>query len=347
MSDRKPAQSPSSLRSTLGLAVTVGTVVLLGAAFFFSGASKGRVEYDVIDLLDAGEPTCAVSINDKGQILIWENRHVDHVITYGEHPMEMKAWVREPDGRLIAIPGLGGKWVHPREISGGGTVIGEAATSDGKAHGFIWDGSGQPRDLGELGFDLPYAEIHSLNDRGEMGGTYFKPLSGSRFSEVPRIWDFEGEVRQTFEEGNRVVDLNNAGAALIDFGESWQGEVVSATGERVSVGELAHQGSRPLGMNDRGEVVGYSSITSTFQGTLDGVWGAIKSRRASIQWEARPHAFLWREGKMTDLNARIDPESGWELLWAFGINNGGEIVGGGKKDGEVRAFLLKPVDTSN
>ncbi|MCA9430719.1 MAG: hypothetical protein KC940_09455 [Candidatus Omnitrophica bacterium] len=326
-------------------AVAIGLALFVGTGFLV-GFSTQSAQYRIIDLGVGETPTCAVSINDSGQILLWETRHVDHVITYGEQPMEMRAWVREPDGTLREIPGLGGKWVHPREINSRGAVIGEAETPDGKPHGFIWEGTGEPKDLGELGFDLPYAEIHCWDDSGRFGGMYYQPQnrSGQKvFSTVPRVWDAEGGVAVEFKNGDCVVDLNNEGSALIDHGSSFEGQIVSASGEETSLGGFAHQGSRPRGMNDRGEVVGYSSITSTLQGTLDGIWGAIKNRRASIQWDERPHAFLWKGGDMVDLNALIGSNEGWELIWAFAINNQGEIVGGGRKDGKVRAFLLKPI----
>ncbi len=346
----------NSGKRTLVLASTVLVSVLVAVGLFllvvfvvvnWVAPPFDSAEYVVIPLLERDLPTCAVSINDAEQVLVWENRHVDHVIKHGEHPMEMKAWILEPDGSLVGIPGLGGKWVNPRKINNLGTILGEAETSDGKPHGFIWEGSGEPRDLGELGFNLPMAEVFCLNDRGEMGGSYYHPRTAKSFSLVPRVWNASRETVIAYMEGDAVTDLNNEGMALIDFGSSFEGEIVSGTGERIEIGALSHQGCRPMGVNDCGEVVGYSSITSTFQGTIDGVIGAVKRRKASISWEERPHAFIWRDGKMADLNSLIETDSGWELLWAFGINNKGQIVGGGMHEKHVRAFLLEPVTNAD
>ena len=44
-----------------------------------------------------------------------------------------------------------------------------------------------------------------------------------------------------------------------------------------------------------------------------------------------------------NLNDLIDPNSGWVLKDARGINNHGEIVGSGFHDGQTRAFLLTPI----
>jgi probable HAF family extracellular repeat protein len=53
------------------------------------------------------------------------------------------------------------------------------------------------------------------------------------------------------------------------------------------------------------------------------------------------HAFLWTPGSgMVDLNTLIDRSSGWVLIQARGINDGGQIVGQGLRNGQQRAFRL-------
>ena len=72
--------------------------------------------------------------------------------------------------------------------------------------------------------------------------------------------------------------------------------------------------SEALGINNRGQVVGYSSTAS---GPL--------------------HAFLWEKGTMTDLGVLL----GGSI--AYGINNSGQIVGYGyTSDGAAHAFLFTP-----
>ena len=94
-------------------------------------------------------------------------------------------------------------------------------------------------------------------------------------------------------------------------------------GEMLDLGTLGgaySQASSALGINDLGRVVGWS---------------------ASPDWAE--HAFLYENGRMTDLNDLIDPESGWVLTAADDINNLGQIVGEGVRNGQNRAFLLTPV----
>jgi uncharacterized membrane protein len=53
-------------------------------------------------------------------------------------------------------------------------------------------------------------------------------------------------------------------------------------------------------------------------------------------------AVLWEDGQVKDLNDLIPAGSGWKLTDAYSINERGQIVGSGFKDGQLRAFLLTP-----
>jgi probable HAF family extracellular repeat protein len=54
-------------------------------------------------------------------------------------------------------------------------------------------------------------------------------------------------------------------------------------------------------------------------------------------------AFIWSQATgMLDLNGLIPANSGWNLTWAFAINDSGQIVGQGLINGESHAFLLTP-----
>ena len=88
----------------------------------------------------------------------------------------------------------------------------------------------------------------------------------------------------------------------------------------TSLGTLGGDYSVVYGMNEQGDVVGYSTTA-----------------------ENRQHAFLWTESDgMVDLNDLIDPESGWYLQSAVDVNDEGYIVGRGYLNDEGASFLLSP-----
>lgn len=74
--------------------------------------------------------------------------------------------------------------------------------------------------------------------------------------------------------------------------------------------------TEPTDVNDNGEVVGISNC----------------------------RAFIWNETfGLKDLNSLVDDTAaGWLLYSANGINESGQIVGEGRRNGETRAFVLTP-----
>ena len=85
------------------------------------------------------------------------------------------------------------------------------------------------------------------------------------------------------------------------------------------LGTLGGGFSRAFGINSAGQVVG-DSLT------------------ASGQF----HAFLYSGGVMYDLNNLIPSNSGWTLMGIAGINDLGQIAGGGVLNGALHAFRLDP-----
>lgn len=50
--------------------------------------------------------------------------------------------------------------------------------------------------------------------------------------------------------------------------------------------------------------------------------------------------FLWSDGVMQDLNTLIPADSGWQISFASGVNDFGQIVGVGVRNGQSHAVLL-------
>jgi len=91
-------------------------------------------------------------------------------------------------------------------------------------------------------------------------------------------------------------------------------------GERSSLGTLGGSFSIARGINNRGEIVG----------------GSLTAGDDSF------HGFLYRNNQLHDLNMMLEPGTDWELIQAFAINNRGEILGLGSREGKDRIVLLRP-----
>ncbi len=97
----------------------------------------------------------------------------------------------------------------------------------------------------------------------------------------------------------------------------------------AGIQDLGHLGANfsfAYGVNNRRQIVGSSMLGS---------------------FPFPSHAVIWERDSvqgvvMTDLNTRIDSNSGWILSEARAINDKGQIVGWGILNGEQRAFLLTP-----
>jgi probable HAF family extracellular repeat protein len=88
----------------------------------------------------------------------------------------------------------------------------------------------------------------------------------------------------------------------------------------TDLGTLGGDFSSAYGVNNVGQVVGASALPT---GLL-------------------PHACLWDNGAITDLNSLLPEGTGWELWQASAINDSGQIVGYGDVSGQTHAYLLNP-----
>ena len=116
------------------------------------------------------------------------------------------------------------------------------------------------------------------------------------------------------------------------------------------------------GINDEGQVVGefvtpdQTAMHAFFysQGNFSdiGVAGSAETDAFAINslgqitgtvfFADGQSGFLLEGGKFFDLNSLIPAGSGWQLQWAFDINNLGQIVGYGLVNDKYRAYLLTP-----
>lgn len=111
------------------------------------------------------------------------------------------------------------------------------------------------------------------------------------------------------------------------------------TGWAVTEGNLYNHAFRFDGrIHDLGTLGGWSSQGFAINGS-----GQIVGRADYEDGNAAPHAFLYTDGQMTDLNSVLPANSGWDLREATGINDRGLIVGNAYWHSMGRGFLLNPL----
>jgi uncharacterized membrane protein len=135
---------------------------------------------------------------------------------------------------------------------------------------------------------------------------------------------------------------------------------------------MGFSGSEARGINANGEVVGFVAschvrgclierpfVWDDHEGmrllnTPPGHYGAnginnrdevVGARFLCGHFCEATQAVLYRNGETIDLNSRIPANSEWQLLEATGVDNRGQIVGIGLRNGVRHAFLLTPVST--
>lgn len=213
-------------------------------------------------------------------------------------------------------------------------------------------GSGTPIMGLKLYFTLPSATLHSL----------IGILLLTNFIVVPRIC-FGSPSPPAY----RVVDLRSVPQSIHAFCTiNNQGDVTGESdtnhvylyrhGVYHDLGTL-FGGRESVGyaINDRGDITGQSEVMvgntpwdarreiHAFLASPDGIMadlgtlpGGHESRgrginnQGEVVGDSYGRAFLYKNGKMVDLNSLIPADSGWTLGTASGINDAGQIVGTGR-----------------
>ncbi len=241
---------------------------------------------------------------------------------------------------------LGGTYSLANGINNSGQVVGEAATSDGNAHAFLYSDSGSMQDLGTLGGTSSRA--YGINDSGQVVGSSY--LSGDGRNHA-FLYSGSGPMTDlgTLPGGrdSRAYDINNSGQV---GGESEassgipQAFLYSGSGPMQDLGTLTGAGmSEARGINNSGQVVGLSNdyyyqraFLYSGNGPMQDLGvppGAITASATAINDNGQVagyanypnyqiRAFLYTgSGPMTDLGTL----GGASV--AYGINNSGQVVG--------------------
>jgi len=248
-------------------------------------------------------------------------------------------------GVMHDIGTLGGKDSFGDGINSEGAITGWATlsgsiTEGANRHAFVYR-HGVMHDLGTLTGPDPLAQNESagtsINSFGQVTG--YSSVSASATLPIHAFVFSSGKMHDigtlggTASFGSGINDRGEVtGSSTVDDQADanfhaflYSHGVMRDLGTLVGPDPQAQIQSSANSINVRGEVTGYSFLTS---GPPDNAHPA--------------HAFLYKDGVMTDLNSLINPSalpSGVVLTEGFAINNKGTVVASGS-DGTV--YLLTP-----
>jgi len=277
---------------------------------------------EVTDLgaLPEGTSSCTQWISDKGVIVGGStNGTIDPLAGYAE--VNAVLW---KDGQINLLGTFGGNQSLATSVNDKGQVVGFAsniipdafamsvfAFGATQVHAFLWQ-DGSMTDLGTLGGLDSSAFV--VNERGQISGqsttdSVINPNTGSPQVD-PFLWD-----------NGKMIDLGTLGGAL----------------------------GFPLGMNNRGQVVGDSDLAGDISfhaflwdhGSMKDL-GTLGGSRSEARWinergevagwallsgDSVVHAALWKDGEIIDLGTL----PGSPCSYANGVNSLGQVLGAGQQ----------------
>jgi probable HAF family extracellular repeat protein len=272
----------------------------------------------------------ATDVNDLGEITISTHGSIEYTDETNTNTI-LPAWVLlAPGQERLRLPILG--------TSGEALAINNLGDIAGSDHnrspaGVFWQLAAPSVEV-ELGRFDP----SDIDESGVMAG--FEGSIRSAGSGVPAIAWFDGannlQIQQLefLSPGGNATAISQDGtwvAGWLNVGGKEEAFVWTDVTGIVRLGNLGGESSMALGVNNAGQVVGWSDT------------GDSRNPRTAFFWH-------WQDGQMLDLDSLADTGGKIQLMEAAEINNAGHIVGfmkvNVKGHNEEQAFVLIPNDAS-
>ncbi|HEY2798341.1 MAG TPA: HAF repeat-containing protein [Thermoanaerobaculia bacterium] len=272
-------------------------------AFLYGGGA-------MTDLNLPGTSATARSINASGQVggYYYEDSYQGYVLT---------------GGTVADVGNLGALYSATYAINATGQACGSSMTSSGDEHAFFYS-TGVIHDINPLGGD--YSTARGINSAGRVVGYAYLP-NGAFHAYVRTSAGVVTDLGTLGGDYSAAYAINDSGRIV---GQAYLPGNVSAHAFLWNGSTLKDLGLLPGGNYSEAHAVNSTATQIVGSATVPDPEFLVY------------HAFVYVGGRMRDLNALIPHGSGWVLSEANGINDAGQIVGSGTRNGQTRAFLLNP-----
>jgi probable HAF family extracellular repeat protein len=227
--------------------------------------------------------------------------------------------------RVMDLGTLGGQGSHAWAINDVGQVVGEAQTSSGQWHAFIWDATNGMQDIGALGTDNSMA--CDINNSGTVVGRY------TNFPEKAFIWDKTNGMRPLQDDNYRseAWSINDKGKIGGFSGATGNSLVASYWDADGSLHHLATGYSFVRGINNLGQMGGGSGSQIAFwenDNTMQLVGTGQAHGINDLGWlvgstdpSNPPHGFVWdKNNGLRIISPNLQSNNN-------AVNNLGQVVG--------------------